>query len=78
MPSDLPDWLIAQRVQVGHRIRDLRIQRGLSQEQLAHEAGIARHTVYRTELATHSASLDALGLIAETLGVPLWRLFRDE
>lgn len=78
MPSDLPDWVLDQRVQVGSRIRALRIERGLSQERLAEAAGLARHTIYRTELGTHSASLDAVVLIAHALGVPASHLLRDE
>jgi transcriptional regulator with XRE-family HTH domain len=66
-----------QRLRVGRRIRQLRAERNLSQEQLAELAGIARHSVYRTELATHSASLDHLTLIADALGVPLVDLVRE-
>jgi transcriptional regulator with XRE-family HTH domain len=78
VPTDLPPWVLQQRTQVGRRIRDLRVERGLSQERLAEAAGLARHTVYRTELATHSASIDAIALIAAALGVPPGILFRDE
>lgn len=78
MSSDpVPPLVMQQRLRVGRRIRQLRAERNLSQEQLAELAGIARHSVYRTELATHSASLDHLTLIADALGVPLVDLVRE-
>nr|WP_280688692.1 helix-turn-helix transcriptional regulator [Kitasatospora sp. GAS204B] len=70
--------MLDQRKQVGRRVRALRTERGWSQERLAEASGVHRHTVYRTELATHSASLDALMLIARALGVPASQLLRDE
>ncbi|BBB01127.1 hypothetical protein RVR_8384 [Actinacidiphila reveromycinica] len=66
-----------ERLRVGRRIRVAREERQLSQERLAELAGIGRHSVYRTELATHSPSLDHLVLIAQALGVPLTDLIRD-
>jgi transcriptional regulator with XRE-family HTH domain len=65
------------RHRVGGRIRGLRAERKWSQEHLAEIAGIGRHSVYRTELATHSPSLDHLALMAHALGVPLAHLVRD-
>ncbi|MEE4546421.1 helix-turn-helix transcriptional regulator [Streptomyces sp. V4-01] len=65
------------RLRVAARLRELRGERQLSQERLAELAGIARHSIYRTELATHSASLDHLSLIADALGVPLSLLVKD-
>jgi transcriptional regulator with XRE-family HTH domain len=76
--SDPPPNVLDARRQVGDRIRDLRAERGLSQIQLAHAAGIGRESVYRAELGSHSVGLDKFILMAEALGVPLWRLFRDE
>jgi transcriptional regulator with XRE-family HTH domain len=76
--SDQPPHVLAARRQVGDRIRILRAERGLSQIQLAHAAGIGREAVYRAELGTHSVGLDKFILMAEALDVPLWRFFRDE
>ena len=71
VPTDpLPDWVFRQRQQIGHRIRELRHQRGLSQLKLAEIAGIERKAVYRAELATHSTGIDHLLMIAGALGVP--------
>ncbi|MDX2702127.1 helix-turn-helix domain-containing protein [Streptomyces sp. PA03-6a] len=60
---------------MGDRVRELRTESGLSQEQLAHRADVARHSVYRTELGTHAASIDLLGRIARALGVDVASLF---
>lgn len=65
------------RLRVGRRIRELRDERHLSQIQLGELAGISRDSVYRAELALHSAGLDNLTLIADALGVPLSMLVRD-
>jgi transcriptional regulator with XRE-family HTH domain len=75
MPSDLPDWVVAQRRRIGARVRALRAARGLSQERLAELAEVSRKSVYRTELATHAASIDVLIRVARALGVPLRELF---
>jgi transcriptional regulator with XRE-family HTH domain len=79
MPTDpLPPWVLREREQVGRRIREVRRERGLSQEKLAELAGLGRHSVYRVELGTHSGSIDAVLLIAKALGVPPTRFFRDQ
>lgn len=78
MPADLPPWLLQQRRDIGRRIRELRIERGLSQETLSEQAGIDRKTVNRTELGElYNASVEVLLLIAHALDVPPDRLFRN-
>ncbi|MCO8308246.1 helix-turn-helix transcriptional regulator [Streptomyces sp. RKCA744] len=71
----LPDWVLQQRRWVGDRVRDLREQRGLSQERLAELTGLSRHTVYRIELAQYGTSIDHLALIARALRVEIGSLF---
>lgn len=73
----VPAAAMEVRLRVGRRVRELREGRTLSQIQLGELAGISRDSVYRTELATHSVSLDHLTLIANALGVPLSHLVRD-
>lgn len=67
--------MLDARQRVGQRVRTLREDRGWSQERLGEQAGIDRKSIYRTELATHSPSLDHLALVAAALGVPLGSLF---
>jgi transcriptional regulator with XRE-family HTH domain len=72
-----PDELL-KRAELGRRIRELRMERGWSQEDLAERAGIDRKSVYRVELSSRGLSIDAYLVVATALGVPIGRLFRDE
>lgn len=54
---------------VGSNVRRLRKARGLTQEQLAHEAGVAMRYVAGVERAEENPSLRFLVKIAEALGV---------
>lgn len=77
-PRDpLPDWLLAQRRQVGARIRDARIQANLTQEALAERVGVERRTIVRIELGITSPPLDRILAIARALGVPSGSLMPD-
>lgn len=49
----------------------------MTQESLANAAGVSRESVYRTELGTHSVSLDMLIRMAHALGVATVHLFWD-
>jgi len=55
----------------GAHLRELRKQRGLSQQALADEADISWPTVQRVEAGTQSATLDVLGSLAKALQLPL-------
>jgi transcriptional regulator with XRE-family HTH domain len=74
----LPPDLAEQRRRTGGRIRALRTERGWTQEQLAERAGVDRQTIYRMELSSRGLSIDAYLVVAAALGIPAWRLFRDE
>lgn len=76
--DDLPEPIRRARWTVGDRIRRLRLDRGLSQEQLAGLMFLERRTVHRIERGTRTLTLDRAVQIAQALDVPLWRLFRDE
>lgn len=79
MPTDdLPERIRAARREVGDRIRRLRTERGLSQEQLAGLMYVERRTVHRLEHGHRNLTLDRAVQLADALDVPLWRLFRDE
>lgn len=54
---------------VGANIRRLRKAKGLTQEQLAHEAGMAMRYVAGVERGEENPSLRYLAKIAEALGV---------
>ncbi|MFF1792621.1 helix-turn-helix domain-containing protein [Kitasatospora sp. NPDC058263] len=65
------------RRDVGARVLALRLQAGLSQEDLGEHAGMDRRTVGRIEHGAVAATLDQLAAIARALGVPPWRLLYE-
>lgn len=54
---------------VARNIRRLRTERGLSQEELAAQAGLNRNYVGMIERGENSPTVDTLDRIAEALGV---------
>ena len=56
-------------VRVGQRIRDLRIQRGMNQTELAKPLGLTFQQLQKYENATNRVSCSKLARIAQTLGV---------
>jgi len=58
----------------GNRLRDIRLSRGLTQEELAHEAGFSRS--YYTEIETGKRNIALLNLhrLAKCLDVQLTEL----
>lgn len=66
-----PDWVLARRVTLGHRIAQLRHAADLSQEELGDLAGIERRSVQRYEAGTRDPQYSDLLLIAHALRVHL-------
>lgn len=62
---------------IGARIRALRRQRGLSQEQLGELVGFSQSKISKIENGDWD-SLSDLRLIAKALGVPIEELVSDE
>ena len=62
---------------VGRVIRKYREDKGLSQEELAEEAGLHRTYISLVERGHRNISVDALSQIAEALGVYPSRLMSD-
>lgn len=63
---------------VGERLRAIRVERQLTQEQLADIVGVDSKTVSRAENGVYNISLDLVARLAYGLEVPSWRFFRDE
>jgi transcriptional regulator with XRE-family HTH domain len=61
----------ATTVPVGDKVRDLRKERGWSQQELAGRAGISMQTVSNLETGRHVPGIATLSKIAGALGVPL-------
>lgn len=77
-PDDLPEWLQRHRWEVGARIRSLRQAASLSQIQLGERVHIDHKSISRYENGLRNLGIDEAAIIARGLGVPVWRLFRDE
>lgn len=59
-------------------MRRLRAERGLSQEALAHAAGLNRTYLSAVERAERNVSIDNIGRIAKGLRVEAWTLLREK
>lgn len=57
--------------QLGQRIRDIRLKRGVTQEELAHRADLDYSYVNQIENGKRNPSLDAISRIARALGVSI-------
>jgi transcriptional regulator with XRE-family HTH domain len=64
--------------QVGERIRKLRQERGVSQEQLALKAGITPSYLGQVERGQKSPTIDSIDKVARALQVSLEELFTFE
>jgi transcriptional regulator with XRE-family HTH domain len=63
--------------QFGKRIRELRQKRGFSsQEAFGDKCGFDRTYISGIERGVRNPSLDAIEILAKTLGVPVMELFR--
>lgn len=63
---------------LGNQIRKLRMQMGLTQQQLAFMAGVSREQISRMENGIGNPSLSQLDKILEGLGCPIDRLFDED
>ncbi len=59
------------RQRVAHRLRDARLARGWSQEQLAAALDVSTQSVSRYECGKLALSLDLLGRVARVFGTPI-------
>ena len=65
------------RHRFGHRIRELRLATGMTQEAFADKCGFARTYMSRIETGGANPSLDAIKVLADALKVDLSILFTD-
>ena len=65
------------KIMFGRRLRRIRLQRGLSQENFAHEVGLDRSYIGGIERGERNVSLENICLIAKALGVSPSKLFED-
>ena len=58
-----------------NHLKELRLQKGLTQESLAHAVGVTRQTVIAVEKEKHVPSVKLALELAQTLNVPLEDVF---
>ena len=63
---------------VGRRVRELRVRRGLVIEDLARKSGLSKPYISQVETGKASPSLQTVQKLAQALGVPLTYLFLEE
>ena len=74
----VPKRFDASAKALGKRIKELRRERGWSQEHLANEAGMHRTYMWGIERGVRNPSLRHLTCIADALGVEIAALFSNE
>ncbi len=64
-------------VQIGHRLKELRIQSGVSQRELGEMLGVAFQQIQRYERGENRLASSTLWEISQKLGVPITWFFED-
>ena len=64
------------RAAVGRRVRELRENAGISQEELGGRAGLSRNSIGSIERAEFEVGVESLSRIASGLGISLAEFFR--
>lgn len=67
-----------RREAVGARIRELRLERGLTQEALAISSGVTRNVLVDVEFGRRSLLFERLYDLADALAVPVAELMVDD
>ncbi len=62
-------------VRLGKRIKEIRRQQKISQDQLAFESGISKNQISRIERGDINTGISTLFILAEVLDVPIKDLF---
>lgn len=63
---------------LGARLRELRLEAGLTQAELARRTGIHRPNIARVEAGRHTPSLETLSRLATAIGVPTTRVLSED
>jgi len=63
---------------LGARLRELRLEAGLTQAELARRTGIHRPNIARVEAGRHTPSLETLARLASAIGVSTTRVLSDD
>ena len=63
---------------LGARLRELRLEAGLTQAELARRTGIHRPNIARVEAGRHTPSLETLSRLAGAIGIPTTRVLSED
>ena len=74
LPTNIP----IDGVRLGARLKELRLEAGLTQAELARRTGIHRPNIARVEAGRHTPSLETLSRIASAIGVPTTRVLSQD
>jgi len=70
------DKVTQESKQIGRKVRQTRLKKGMSQEKLALEAGLNRAYIGYIERGERNPSTETLSKIAKALKVKLYEIFR--
>jgi DNA-binding XRE family transcriptional regulator len=73
-----PNGLAIDGTRLGARLRELRLEAGLTQAELARRTGIHRPNIARVEAGRHTPSLETLARLATAMGVPTTRVLSED
>ena len=77
-PRGVSSWRMSIRDVFAMNLRKRRLERGLSQEELAHQAKIDRRYVSSLERCEYSVTIDRLDALATVLGIAAYELLIPE
>jgi transcriptional regulator with XRE-family HTH domain len=68
-----PPSYVAREI-FGAALRQARLALGMSQEELAEQASLHRTYIGQVERGERNVSVDNMQLLAEAVGIPIWKL----
>ncbi|WP_030744418.1 helix-turn-helix transcriptional regulator [Streptomyces sp. NRRL F-5135] len=77
MSDPPPAWELSRRQEIGVRLREARLDAGLTQIRLGEIVGLSHKTIHGIEYATTNPNLGMLIRIARAVGRPLSDLVGD-
>ena len=77
-PDTLGGQIPLDGARLGARLRQLRLEAGLTQAELARRTGIHRPNIARVEAGRHTPSLETLSRLATAIGVPPTRVLSED
>lgn len=63
-------------VKFGNTVRQLRLERGMSQEDFAYECGLHRTYIGAIERGEKTVSIETALKVADALKLPVWKLLK--